>query len=131
MHTTAPPQRTATGTPPSPQAPAAAPAAPAVRTSRTLRWSVFGGMGASLLGGLLLAFGPMVLADRALQSFCRAQVPGTALATVQAAAQPAGYSAEPVAPDRLLVDDPAGFGRRQCLLALDAQGRVTDAAPSR
>jgi len=103
----------------------------ALQSTPTLRWSVFGGMTASLLGGLLLAFWPMVSADRALQAFCRDQVPGTPLAAVQARAQAAGYDVAATDATTLHIDDPAGFGRRQCDLALDAQQRVTGPAAAR
>ena len=102
----------------------------ALQSTPTLRWMVFGGMGASLLVGLLLAFWPMFSADRALQAVCRETAPGTLLADLQARALAEGYTATPegAPPTGVLVDDPAGFGRRQCRLALDAQGRVTGPA---
>jgi len=92
-----------------------------------LRWSVFGGMAASMAGGLLLAFWPFMSADRQLQAFCRAQAAGTPQARVQALAEEQGYQLLVAPAGSLVVDDPGGFGRRQCTLALDAQGRV--AAP--
>lgn len=103
----------------------------ALQSTPTLRWSVFGGMAGTLLLGLAVAFTPMFLADRAVQGFCRDQAPGTPAATVQARAQQQGYTAVAVDAATLQVDDPAGFGRRQCDLALDPQGRVTGPAPAR
>jgi hypothetical protein len=96
-------------------------------STRALRITVFGGMAVFMLGGVLLSFWPFFAATRQLQAFCSAQVAGTPKAQVQALAAARGYVAADAAPGALLVDDPRGFGRRQCLLALDAQGRV--AAP--
>jgi hypothetical protein len=96
----------------------------AVQSTPTLRWSVFGGMAATLLGGVALAFWPFFSADRQLQAFCAAQAAGTPLAQVQAQAAAQGYVVATATAGAVLVDDPGGFGRRQCTLALDAQGRV-------
>jgi hypothetical protein len=100
----------------------------ALQSTRTLRFSVYGGMAAFMLGGVLLAFWPFVAANRQLQAFCSAQAAGTALAQVQAQALERGYVVAAAASGAVLVDDPLGFGRRQCTLALDARGRVL-AAP--
>ena len=96
----------------------------ALPSTPTLRWSVFGGMTATLLGGVALAFWPFFSADRQLQAFCAAQAAGTPLAQVQTQAAAQGYVVAAAASGAVLVDDPGGFGRRQCMLALDAQGRV-------
>ncbi|MES2715708.1 MAG: hypothetical protein V4795_08085 [Pseudomonadota bacterium] len=96
----------------------------ALSSTRRLRLTVFGGMLALMLGGVLLAFWPFIAANRNLQAFCTGQPPGTALQQVQASALERGYVLATVAPGVVLVDDPLGFGRRQCRLALDAQGRV-------
>lgn len=103
----------------------------ALQSTPSLRWSVFGGMVATMLGGLLLAFWPMAAADRELQAFCAAQAPGTPQITVQAAAEQLGYDRLVAPADRLVIDDPGGFGRRRCTLALDNQGRVTGPATPR
>lgn len=103
----------------------------ALQSTPALRWSVFGGMTATMLGGVALAFWPMVSADRALQAFCRDQAPGTPIADVRERAQALGYTAEPVDTTTLRIDDPAGFGRRRCDLALDSQSRVSGPAPGR
>lgn len=99
----------------------------ALPSTPTLRWSVFGGMTAVMLGGVALAFWPFYSATRQFEAFCSAQVTGTPLAQVQAQAAAQGYGVAAAASGTVLVDDPAGFGRRQCTLALDAQGQV--AAP--
>ncbi len=96
-------------------------------SNRTFRITVFGGMAVLMLAGVLLSFWPFIAASRQLQAFCSAQLAGTPKAQVQTQAQARGYVAADTAPGLLLVDDPRGFGRRQCRLALDAQGRV--AAP--
>jgi hypothetical protein len=96
----------------------------ALRSTPTLRFSVFGGMTAVMLGGVALAFWPFHAANRAMEDFCAAQVPGTPAAQVQAQAEARSYLVAAPASSALLVDDPLGFGRRQCMLALDAQGRV-------
>jgi hypothetical protein len=96
-----------------------------------LRWSVFGGMAASLLIGLALAFWPMAVADRALQAFCHDQADGTPMPAVRARAHALGYDAALVDNTTLRIDDPAGFGRRQCTLALDSQARVRQPAQAR
>ena len=98
----------------------------ALQSTPTLRWSVFGGMGAVMLGGVALAFWPFYSASRQMDAFCSAQVAGSPLAQVQAQAAAQGYAVA-AASGTAVVDDPAGFGRRQCTLALDAAGRV--AAP--
>jgi hypothetical protein len=100
----------------------------ALQSTPALRWTVFGGMAGTLLLGIAVAFTPMFLADRALQGFCRDQAPGTPAAEVQARAAGQGYTAETVGTATLRIDDPAGFGRRQCDLALDAQARVAPPA---
>ncbi len=96
----------------------------ALQSTSKLRWSVFGGMTATMLGGVALAFWPFFSADRQLQAFCAAQAAGTPLARVQAQAAAHGYAVAAAASGAVVVDDPAGFGRRQCTLALDAQGLV-------
>jgi hypothetical protein len=101
----------------------------ALQSTPALRWSVFGGMAATMLGGVALAFWPMVSADRALQTFCHDQAVGTPMADVQARAQALGYTATPVDTRTLRIDDPAGFGRRQCDLALDSQARIGGPKP--
>lgn len=102
-----------------------------LQSTPTLRWWVFGGMTASLLGGLALAFWPMVAADRALQAFCHDQTTGTPLATVRECAAALGYTAAPVDDTTLRIEDPSGFGRRQCDLALDSQTRIRQLEPAR
>jgi hypothetical protein len=99
----------------------------ALQSTPTLRWSVFGGMAAVLLGGVALAFWPFFMASRQMDAFCSAQVAGTPLDQVQTQAAALGYGVAPAASGAVLVDDPDSFGRRQCTLALDGQGRV--AAP--
>ena len=99
----------------------------ALRSTPTLRVTVFGGMAVLMLGGVALAFWPFHAANRQLQAFCSAQVAGTPRAQVQAQAADRGYVLAAAASGAVLVDDPLGFGRRQCRLALDAQDRV--AAP--
>lgn len=103
----------------------------ALQSTPTLRWSVYGGMTATMLGGVALAFWPMISADRALQAFCHDQPGGTPMADVQARAQALGYTATPVDTRTLRIDDPAGFGRRQCDLALDGQAQISRPAPGR
>lgn len=99
--------------------------------SPVLRWSVFGGMTASLVGGLALAFWPMVAADRALQAFCHDQASGTPMATVREHAEALGYTAAPVDNTTLRIADPAGFGRRQCDLTLDSLAQIRQPEPAR
>jgi citrate lyase beta subunit len=72
-----------------------------------------------------------VAADRALQAFCRDQADGTPLTAVRARAEARGYDTAPVDSTTLRIDDPAGFGRRQCELALDGQARVRQPAQAR
>ncbi len=96
----------------------------ALPSTPRLRISVFGGMALFMLGGVVLAFWPFFSANRQLQVFCSDQTAGTTLAQVQAQAAERGYLLAPAASGVVLVDDPQGFGRRQCMLALDAQGRV-------
>ena len=90
------------------------------------RWRlpVYGGMAALLLVGMVAGFWPLMAANRQMQAFCAAQVAGTPVAQVQAQALAQGYALAAAASGALRVDDPLGFGRRQCRLALDAQGRV-------
>ncbi len=94
------------------------------RSTRSLRVTVYGGMLVFLLGGVAAAFWPFYAAKRQLQAFCKDQLAGTPLDQVQAQATARAYVLTPAASGAVLVDDPLGFGRRQCLLALDAQGRV-------
>lgn len=96
-------------------------------STRRLRTTVYAGMAVLLLGGVAVGFWPFVAASRQLQAFCDAQAAGTPLAQVQAEAAARGYVLAPAASGTVVVDDPPGFGRRQCTLALDAQGQV--AAP--
>jgi hypothetical protein len=95
-----------------------------LRSTRPLRISVYGGMAVLMLGGVAAAFWPFFAANRQLQAFCTDQVAGTPLAQVQAQAAERGYVVAAPASGAVLVDDPLGFGRRQCTLALDPQGRV-------
>lgn len=92
-----------------------------IRPNRRL---IFGPMVLLMAGGVVAAFLPFFLADRALHQFCAAQVAGTPVNTLlqQAAAQ--GYVVYEPAKGTLLVDDPGGFGRRQCTLHLTAQQRI-------
>ena len=85
----------------------------ALQSTPTLRWSVFGGMAVTMLGGVALAFWPFYSASRQMDAFCSAQVAGTPLAQVQAQAAAQGYAVA-AASSTAVVDDSAGFGRRQC-----------------
>lgn len=79
-------------------------------------------MAVLLLAGVAAGFWPLLAANRQVQAFCAAQAPGTPLAQVQAEAAARGHVLAAAASGTVVVDDPAGFGRRQCTLALDAQG---------
>lgn len=95
----------------------------ALPSTRSLR-TVYGGMAVLLLIGVAAGFWPLLAAQRQVQAFCDAQTAGTPLAQVQAEATARAYVLAMADPGTLVVDDPTGFGRRQCTLALDAQGRV-------
>lgn len=95
-----------------------------LRSTSKLRFSVFGGMAVLMLGGMVAGFWPLISANRQMQAFCAAQSAGTPLAQAQAQAEALGYVLASAASGVALVDDPMGFGRRQCSLALDAQNRV-------
>ena len=97
----------------------------ALRSTRLLRFSVFGGMTVTMLIGMVAGFWPLIAANRQMAAFCAAQAVGTPLARLQAQAAERGYAVVQTAPGAVQVDDPAGFGRRQCQLPLDGQGRVS------
>jgi hypothetical protein len=93
-------------------------------SNRNWRNTAIVGMAVLLLGGVAAGFWPLYAANRQVHAFCDAQAVGTALAQVQAAAAASGYVVAPAASGTVVVDDPPGYGSRQCTLALDAQGRV-------
>lgn len=91
---------------------------------RRWRLPLWAGTATLLLAGMVAGFWPLIAAQRHMQAFCAAQAAGSSPAQVQARAAEQGYVLLHTEQASLLVDDPAGFGRRQCRLALDAQGRV-------
>lgn len=95
----------------------------ALPSTRRLR-TVYGVIAVLLLGGVAAGFWPLLAANRQVQAFCDAQAAGAPLAQVQAGATARGYVLAAAASGTAVVDDPTGFGRRQCTLALDGQGRV-------
>lgn len=91
---------------------------------RPLRRLIFGPMALLMAAGVALAFWPFYSADKALNDFCAAQATGTPANTLRQQAAAQGYTVTEPAKGTLLVDDPGGFGRRQCTLRLDAQQRI-------
>ncbi len=80
------------------------------------------------LAGTALAFWPYVSASNDMRSFCKGLAVGISKAEVQALAAAQAYEVVEPGSGALVVHDARSFGRLQCKLRFDAEGRLGSAA---
>jgi hypothetical protein len=77
-----------------------------------------------LLGGVILAFLPVMTATREIRRFCDGLPLGTPVAELQSQAAQRGFRFEPVVGGHILVEHPRSLGRAYCDVGIDAKGQV-------